>query len=77
MEWFNSNKLPLLMIPNRRKQIKNYYIGRGTGRYMFWEFNNPASETVGENTEELLSKVRIEGKSIKEIWDLIEIDVFY
>jgi hypothetical protein len=45
----------------------NYYIGRGTGRYMLWEFNNSASEIVGENTEDLLSKVRIEGKSIKEI----------
>jgi 8-oxo-dGTP diphosphatase len=24
VEWFSPNKLPLLMIPNRRKQIKNY-----------------------------------------------------
>jgi hypothetical protein len=55
----------------------NYYIGRGTGRYMFWEFNNPASEIVGEDIEGLLSKVKIEGKSIKELWGLIEINVFY
>lgn len=24
VEWFNPNNLPLLMVPNRRKQIKNY-----------------------------------------------------
>jgi 8-oxo-dGTP diphosphatase len=28
--WFNPNNLPLLMIPNRRKQIKNYLIHKDT-----------------------------------------------
>ncbi|MEM5018351.1 hypothetical protein WKH31_18800 [Metabacillus indicus] len=44
---------------------KKFYIGCGTGRYMFWEFNNQSSEIIGENTEDLLAKVKIEGESIK------------
>jgi 8-oxo-dGTP diphosphatase len=30
VEWFSPNKLPMLMIPNRRKQIKNYLIPKDT-----------------------------------------------
>ncbi|RIW32502.1 hypothetical protein D3H55_13015 [Bacillus salacetis] len=37
-------------------QTKKYYIGCGTGKYMFWEFNNDANEIIGKNAEVLLSK---------------------
>jgi 8-oxo-dGTP diphosphatase len=30
VEWFSPKKLPLLMIPNRRKQIKNYMLHKDT-----------------------------------------------
>lgn len=52
-----------------------YYIGRGTGQFMFWKFDDPESEIIGENLQDLLRKVRLENNLIKEVWDLIEIDV--
>jgi hypothetical protein len=56
-------------------KAKKYYIGCGTGKYLFWEFNNEASEIIGK--KELLSKVKVEGKSIKDIWEFIEIDSIF
>jgi hypothetical protein len=58
-------------------KTKKYYIGCGTGKYMYWEFNNEASEIIGKNPEELLSKVKVEGKLIKDIWEFIEIDFIF
>ncbi|XZF77405.1 hypothetical protein ACSBO6_07595 [Bacillus sp. AL-1R] len=52
----------------------NYYIGRGTGLFMFWKFYDSSSEIIGDDLEDLLQKVRLDEKLIKEIWDLIEID---
>ncbi|WP_303970300.1 hypothetical protein [Sporosarcina ureae] len=53
---------------------ENYYIGAGTGRFMFWKFYDPASEILGEDGEDLLRKVILDGKQIKEVWNLLEID---
>ncbi|WP_394141143.1 hypothetical protein [Cytobacillus oceanisediminis] len=54
-----------------------YYIGCGTGHFMFWKFDDSASEIIGEDVEDLLRKVNFDGKLIKEVWDLIKIvDVF-
>ena len=56
---------------------EQYYIGCGTGYFMFWRFHDAASEIKGEDAEDLLQKVQFDGKRIKELWDLIEInDVF-
>ena len=44
---------------------------------MFWEFNDSTSEIIGESVEDLLQKVKLDGKSIMEIWDLIEIDCIF
>jgi hypothetical protein len=56
---------------------EEYYIGRGTGQFMFWKFYDSASEIIGEDVEDLLRKVRLEAKQIKEVWDLIEIDTIF
>lgn len=56
---------------------ENYYIGCGTGQLMFWKFYDSASEIVGEDVEDLLRKVNLDDKRIKEIWDLIEIDTIF
>ncbi|PFH88709.1 hypothetical protein [Bacillus sp. AFS088145] len=55
----------------------NYYIGCGTGQFMFWKSYDSTSEIVGDGLEDLLRKVRLDGKQIKEIWDLIEIDTIF
>ena len=52
---------------------ESYYIGRGTGNFMFWKFYDSASEIIGEDAEDLLQKVKLDGKLIKESWDLINI----
>lgn len=54
---------------------ETYYIGRGTGQFMFWKFNDSTSEIIGEDLQDLLRKVKLDNKFIKEVWDLIEIDV--
>ncbi|WP_160169413.1 MULTISPECIES: hypothetical protein [Lysinibacillus] len=55
---------------------ENYYIGRGTGQFMFWKFYDSASEIIGEDAEDLLRKIKLDGQLIKELWDSIEIDVY-
>jgi hypothetical protein len=56
---------------------ENYYIGCGTGRFMFWKFYDAASEIIGEDVEDLLRKVDLDGKKIKDAWDLIAIDTIF
>jgi len=56
---------------------EEYYIGCGTGKFMFWKFYNIASEIIDKDMEDLLRKVKIDGKLINEIWDLIKIDTIY
>lgn len=54
-----------------------FYIGCGTGHFMFWKFDDLASEIIGEDVGDLLRKVKIDGKLIKELWDLIKIDTIF
>jgi hypothetical protein len=56
---------------------EKYYIGCGTGQFMFWKFNDSASEIIGEDVEDLLRKVNLDEKLIKEVWDLIKIDTIF
>ncbi|MFE6169386.1 hypothetical protein ACFVP8_16185 [Viridibacillus arvi] len=56
---------------------ETFYIGCGTGQFMFWKFNNSASEIIGENVEDLIRKVKLDGKLIKECWSLIKIDTIF
>jgi len=56
---------------------ENYYIGCGTGQFMFWKFYDSASEIIGEDVEDLLRKVNLDSKLIKEVWDLIQIDIIF
>lgn len=56
---------------------ENYYIGCGTGQFMFWKSYDSASEIIGEDVEDLLRKVNLDGKLIKEVWDLIQIDIIF
>lgn len=56
---------------------ESYYIGIGTGNFMFWKFYDSTSEIMGQNVEDLLQKVKLDGKSIMEVWDLIEIDCVF
>ncbi|WP_438314459.1 hypothetical protein [Sporosarcina sp. FA9] len=56
---------------------EHYYIGRGTGQFMFWKFYDSASEITGEDVEDLLRKVILDGKRIKELWNLIKIDQIF
>ena len=52
---------------------EGYYIGRG----MFWKFNEPTSEVICNHKEDLLQKVRFNGKSIKDIWTDIDVVTIY
>ncbi|WP_312476761.1 hypothetical protein [Neobacillus sp.] len=54
---------------------ETYYIGRGTGQFMFWKFHDSTSEIIGEDLQDLLRKVKLDNKFIKEVWELIEIEV--
>ena len=54
-----------------------YYMGCGTGHFMFWKFNDATSEIIGEDVEDLLRKVNFDGRPIKEAWDLIKIDSIF
>ncbi|RPF50712.1 hypothetical protein [Aquisalibacillus elongatus] len=56
---------------------ETYYIGHGTGQFMFWKFYDSSSEIIGEDVEDLLRKVKLDGKQIKEVWDLIKIDTVF
>lgn len=56
---------------------ETYYIGCGTGQFMFWKFYDTESEVKGEDVEDLLRKVKLDGKQIEEVWDLIEIDTIF
>lgn len=56
---------------------EQFYIGRGTGQFMFWKFYDSASEIIGEDVEDLLRKVKLDGKLLKELWDLIKIDIIF
>lgn len=55
---------------------ENYYIGRGSSRFMFWKFYDSTSEIIGEDAGDLLRKIKLDGQLIKELWDSIEIDVY-
>ncbi|WP_339261951.1 hypothetical protein [Lysinibacillus sp. FSL K6-3209] len=55
---------------------ENYYIGRGSGQFMFWKFYDSTSEIIGEDAGDLLRKIKLDGQLIKELWDSIEIDVY-
>ncbi|MDQ0160724.1 hypothetical protein [Alkalibacillus salilacus] len=46
---------------------ENYYIGHGTGKFMFWKFYDSASEIIGEDIEDLFEKVKLDWKLIKEV----------
>jgi len=57
-----------------------YYIGGNwgeTGSSMFWKVHDAESEIVGETPEDLIQKVKFDGKSIKDIWYLIKIDIVF
>ena len=41
---------------------------------MFWKFYDSASEIIGEDSKDLLRKVILDGKQIKEVWNLLVID---
>ncbi|MED4462237.1 hypothetical protein [Metabacillus fastidiosus] len=56
---------------------EHYYIGCGTGKFMFWKFYDCTSEIIGENVEDLLQKVKLDGKSIMDVWGLIKIDTVF
>ncbi|WP_316570412.1 hypothetical protein [Neobacillus sp. YIM B06451] len=56
---------------------ENYYIGCNTGQFMFWKFDDSNSEVIGEDAEELLQKVKFDGKPLKEVWHLIKIDTIF
>ncbi|MGG3887532.1 hypothetical protein [Metabacillus fastidiosus] len=56
---------------------ERYYIGYGRGKSMFWRFNDSTSEIEGENVEDLLQKIKLDGKLIIEVWDLIKIDIIF
>jgi len=56
---------------------EEYYIGRGTGQFMFWKFYDSGSEIIGKDVDDLLRKVRLEEKQIRKVWDLIEIDTIF
>lgn len=56
---------------------QNYYIGCGTGKFMFWKFHDSTSEIMGKDVEDLLQKVKLDGKAIMEVWDLIEVDCVF
>jgi hypothetical protein len=48
-----------------------------TGKFMFWKVYDSTSEIMGKNVEDLLQKVKLDGKSIMEVWDLIEINCVF
>ncbi|MCM3034214.1 hypothetical protein [Niallia sp. MER 6] len=52
---------------------ENYYIGE----LNFWRFYDEASEIEGEDFNDLLQKVKLDGKSIMELWDRIEIETIF
>lgn len=54
---------------------EEYYIGCGTGKFMFWKSYDTDSEIIID-LEDLLLKVKLDGKLINEIWKLIEIILF-
>lgn len=56
---------------------EEYYIGRGTGKFMFWRFYDPSTEIIGEDVDDLLRKVKLNGKPIRVIWNLIVIDSIF
>jgi tricorn protease-like protein len=56
---------------------EEYYIGCGTGKFMFWKSYDTSGEIIGKDMEDLLRKVKLDGKLIKEIWNLIEIDTIF
>ncbi|WP_090117983.1 hypothetical protein [Cohnella sp. OV330] len=55
----------------------DYYIGCGTGRYMFYKAYDDSSEVMGDNVDDLLRKVELHGNSIKEVWNDIKIDIIF
>ncbi|MFI8709604.1 hypothetical protein ACIGHG_21685 [Bacillus sp. NPDC077411] len=58
-----------------------HFIYKSEGYYIsdwgFWKFDDESSEIIVGNEEDILTKVKIGGKSIKEIWNLIEIDYIF
>ncbi|MFJ7667574.1 hypothetical protein ACIQXI_10710 [Lysinibacillus sp. NPDC097195] len=52
---------------------ESYYIGRGTGQFMFWRFYDAASQIIGKDMDDLLQQVKLGGLPIKEVWESIVI----
>ncbi|MCU4770306.1 hypothetical protein [Bacillus toyonensis] len=52
---------------------ESYYISN----WGFWKFYDESSEIIVGNEEDILTKVKIDGKSIKETWNLIEVDQIF
>ncbi|MCM2534501.1 hypothetical protein NDK43_21855 [Neobacillus pocheonensis] len=50
-----------------------YYISS----WGFWRFYDDSSEITISDEENILEKVKLDGKSILEIWNLIEINIVY
>lgn len=53
---------------------ETYYIGRGTGIYMFWKFYCPETELSRSNLEDFLADIEVDGKTIKELWKSVRVD---
>ncbi|WP_409368505.1 hypothetical protein [Lysinibacillus sp. 38-6] len=56
---------------------ENYYIGCGTGQFMFWRFYDSTSEMIGKDLDDLLRQVQLDGMQIKQVWDCIHIDMIF
>lgn len=56
---------------------ENYYIGCGTGQFMFWRFYDSTSERIGKDLDDLLRQVKLDGMQIKQVWDDIHIDTIF
>lgn len=55
----------------------DYYIGCGTGHYMFYKAYDDSSEIFGDDVDDLFRKVKLHGNSIKEVWNDIKIDIIF
>jgi len=40
---------------------ENYYIGCGTGQFMFWRFYDSASEIIGKDLDVYFAKLNLKG----------------
>lgn len=47
------------------------------GKFMFWKFYDSSNEIIGEDVDDLLRKVKLDGKPIRVVWNLIVIDSIF